>query len=299
VQEHLPTFFLFIPILKLRKKQICWTLHDVEIFTLAVGISGRIRILFLRIVSQPSLVAKYADKIIVHAESLKKQLIAKGIDENKVHVIRHFDYKYLLEDNVLSTKPEERLPNNYVLFFAYITPWKGIEVLLDAAKIVRRQIGKNFNLVVAGEPYEGYRSIPFFKGLQAEDYRYVKILDRYIDGPEIPSIINSSLFLVLPYRKAFQSSASGVIPLAYTFSKPVIVSRVPSLVEYVEDGITGFIFDIDDSKQLANYIVELVSNRAKCTEMGNNAYQKVIKDMSLERFSQDTWMVYHFFRKTY
>jgi hypothetical protein len=74
VQEHLPTFFLFIPMLKLRKKQICWTLHDVEIFSLAIGISGRIGVLFLRIVSQPSLVAKYADKIIVHAESLKKSL---------------------------------------------------------------------------------------------------------------------------------------------------------------------------------------------------------------------------------
>jgi alpha-maltose-1-phosphate synthase len=292
VQEHLPAFFLFIPMLKLRKKQICWTLHDVEIFSLAVGISGRIRILFLRIVSQPSLVAKYADKIIVHAESLKKQLIAKGIDENKINVIRHFDYKYLLEDHVLSTKPEEWLPSNYVLFFAYITPWKGVDVLLDAAKIVRRQIGANFNLVVAGEPYEGYRSIPFFKSLDVEDRKYVKILDRYIDGPEIPSVINNSSFLVLPYKNAFKTSVSGVIPLAYTFSKPVIVSSVPSLVEYVEHDKTGFIFDVDNSQQLANYIVELVSNSAKCTEMGKKAYQKVIKDMSLERCSYDTWMVY-------
>jgi alpha-maltose-1-phosphate synthase len=292
VQEHLPTFFLFIPMLKLRKKQICWTLHDVEIFSLAVGISGRIRVLFLRIVSQPSLVAKYADKIIVHAESLREQLIAKGVDENKIHVIRHFDYKYLLEENVVSTKPKEWLPGNYVLFFAYITPWKGVEVLLDAAKIARRRIGEKFNLVVAGEAYEGYRGMPFFKGLEAEDYRYIKVLNRYIDDPEIPSVINGSSFLVLPYKNAFHTSVSGVIPLAYTFSKPVIVSRVPSLVEYVEHGKTGFIFDVDDSKQLANCIVELVSNRAKCTEMGNKAYQKVIKDMSLERCSHDTWMVY-------
>jgi alpha-maltose-1-phosphate synthase len=292
VQEHLPTFFLFIPMLKLRKKHICWTLHEVEIYPHASGISGRIRLIFLRIVSQPSIVAKYADKIIVHAESLKKQLIAKGIDDNKIHVLRHFDYKYLLEDNVLSTKPEEWLPSNYVLFFGSITPWKGLEVLLDAAKIVSRQIGKNFNLVIAGEPYEGYRTIPFFKGLDVEDYRYIRILGRYIDGPEIPRIINSSSFLVLPYKNGFQSSVSGVIPLAYTFSKPVIVSRVSSLVEYVEHGKTGFIFEVDDSQQLANYIVELVSNRAKCTEMGKKAYQKVIKDMSLERCSHDTWMVY-------
>jgi alpha-maltose-1-phosphate synthase len=292
VQGHQPTFFLFIPMLKLRKKQICWTLHEGEFFSPASGISGRIRILFLRIVSQQSLVAKYADKIIVHAESHKKQLIAKGIDGNKIHVIRHFDYRYLLEDNVLWTKLEEWLPSNFVLFFGHIAPWKGVEVLIDAAKIVRGQIGKDFNLVIAGERYEGYRGVPFFNGLEAEDYRYVKILDKYITNPEVPRIINNSLFLVLPYKNAFQSSVSGVIPLAYTFSKPVIVSRVSSLVEYVEHGKTGFIFDEDNSQQLAKYIAELVGNRAKCTEMGKNAYQKVINDMSLERCSHDTWMVY-------
>src|SRR5919109_3010232 len=92
IQEHLPTFFLFIPMLKLRKKKICWTLHDVEIFPPATGISGKMRLLFLKIVSQPSLMTKFADTIIVHAESLKKQLVAKGIDEKKIFVVRHFDY---------------------------------------------------------------------------------------------------------------------------------------------------------------------------------------------------------------
>src|SRR5437763_275060 len=30
-QGHLPMFFLFIPILKLKGKQIFWTIHDVEL----------------------------------------------------------------------------------------------------------------------------------------------------------------------------------------------------------------------------------------------------------------------------
>jgi glycosyltransferase involved in cell wall biosynthesis len=278
--------------LKLRKKKICWTLHDVEIFPPATGISGKMRLLFLKIVSQPSLMTKFADTIIVHAESLKKQLVAKGIDEKKIFVVRHFDYRYLLEDNLLQAKSEEGLRNNYVLFFGNIAPWKGVEVLIETAKVVRTQVGNKFNLVIAGEPYEGYKDVPFFKGLDEPDYEYIKILRRYITFPEICGIISESSFLVLPYNDAFESSASGVIPLAYTFSKPVIVSNVPSLVEYVEHGKTGLIFDEDNSQQLANYIAELVGNRAKCAEMGKYAYQKVINDMSLERCSQDTWMVY-------
>ena len=292
IQEHLPTFFLFIPMLKLRKKKICWTLHDVEIFSPATGIFGKMRLLFLRIVSQPSLMSKFADDIIVHAESLKKQLVAKGIDENKIYVVRHFDYRYLLEGNPLQTKSEEELPNDYVLFFGNIAPWKGVEVLIEAAKDVRTQAGNKFNLVIAGEPYEGYKDVPFFKGLDEQDYEYIKILRRYITFPEICGIISKSSFLVLPYNNTFRSSASGVVPLAYTFSKPVIVSNVPSLVEYVEHGKTGFIFETNNSRQLANYIIELVDNSTKCTEMGKKAVQKMSKDMSLDKCSQDTWLVY-------
>jgi glycosyltransferase involved in cell wall biosynthesis len=272
-------------------------LHDVEIFAPTTGISGKMRLLFLRIVSQPSLMTKFADNIIVHAESLKKQLVAKGVDENKIYVVRHFDYRYLLEDNLLQTKSQEELPNNYALFFGNIAPWKGVEVLIEAAKIVRAQVGKKFNLVIAGEPYEGYEDIPFFRGLDGQDYEYVKILNRYITSPEISDIISKSSFLVLPYNNTFQTSASGVVPLAYTFSKPVIVSSVSSLVEYVEHGKTGFIFETNNSVQLANYIIELVNNSAECIEMGKRAYQKMIEDMSLERCSQDTWMVYYLLNK--
>jgi alpha-maltose-1-phosphate synthase len=292
IQEHLPTFFLFIPMLKLRKKKICWTLHDVEIFAPTTGIFGKMRLLFLRIVSQPSLMAKFADDIIVHAESLKKQLVAKGIDENKLHVVRHFDYRYLLEDNLLQTKSAEELPNNYVLFFGNIAPWKGVEVLIEASKFVRTQVGKKFDLVIAGEPYEGYDNIPFFEGLDERDCGYVKTLRRYITNPEICDIISNSSFLVLPYNNTFRSSASGVVPLAYTFSKPVIVSNVPSLVEYVEHGKTGFIFETNNSRQLANYIIELVNNSTKCANMGKEAFQKLNEGMSLEKCSHDTWMVY-------
>jgi glycosyltransferase involved in cell wall biosynthesis len=49
-----------------------------------------------------------------------------------------------------------------------------------------------------------------------------------------------------------------VIPLSYTFAKPVIVSNVPSLVEYVDPGKTGLIFEVNDTKELANCIMILL-----------------------------------------
>jgi alpha-maltose-1-phosphate synthase len=298
VQEHLPTFFLFIPVLKLRKKQICWTLHDVDMFNPATGINGRLQVVFTKIVSQPTLMTKYVDKILVHASSLREQMIAKKINRNKINVIRHFDYQYVLEfndNNVITKSSEPILKEDYVLFLGNIAPWKGIDTLMDAARIARAKIGEKFSLVIAGRPYAGY-SAPFFENFVKEDYKFVKIINKYIATSEIPSLVSKCAFLVLPYNNSFQHSVSGVIPLAYTFRKPVIVSNIPSLTEYVEHAKTGLIFNNNDSKQLADYMIELIENNSECKEMGKRAYQKLSNEMSLDMCSKIINNIYNSFK---
>lgn len=285
IQDYLPTFFLFIPLLKLRKKQICWTLHDVEIFKFATGISGRLQEIFLRLVSQPDLMTSSVDKILVHAYSLKEQLIEKKVDQRKIYVIRLFDYGYLLENESSHRFVESKdlLPGDgYVLFLGNIAPWKGIDILIDAAKITVNKVGLEFTIIIAGESYEGLKKIQYFQNLKNEDMKYVKIIDKFITDSELPNLVGKSSFLVLPYNNLFQHSASGVIPLAYTFGKPVIVPNISSLTEYVENGKTGLIFDVENSKQLADCMMELIENRSKCVEMGKRAHEKMLNEMSLD-----------------
>jgi alpha-maltose-1-phosphate synthase len=286
VQEHLPTFFLFLPILKLRRKRIYWTLHDTQILNPDKGIMGKLQIMFLRMVSQPSLMARFADKILVHSIILKKQLVDRKVNQGKIHVIRHFDYRYLLqcvsEDNpgiISGDLPHD----NYVLFFGDVTPWKGIDILIKASRICRKQIGNKFNLLIAGKSFYGKN----FDGLLTDkDREYAKILDKYVTSDEIPALLGNSLFVVLPYTCAFKHSVSGVIPLAYTFSKPVIASDVSTLTEYVEEDKTGLIFESGNSEHLADCILDLIENKDKRMDMGKRAYQKVIEEMSLENCSE-------------
>ena len=277
IQGYLPMFFFFIPMLKLRGKKIFWTIHDVNFRPSNAGIRGKLDFIYTVTVSEPSLLLKYSDIIIVHGYLLKNQLSAKGTDNNKIHVIPHFDYRYLLNDSMKENAKfnEGNLPVGYVLFFGRIAPYKGLELLIDASRIVKKRIGNGFILLVAGEG-----DISLLKNHMSDDeYAFIHILNRRIPYREIPNLFYGAKFLILPYIDASQS---GVIPLAYTFSKPVIVSNVGSLSEYVDHGKTGLIFESGNTEQLANHIIDLIKNRDLCTEMGENANKKLLNDMSLE-----------------
>jgi alpha-maltose-1-phosphate synthase len=286
VQERLPLFFLLIPLLKIKQKKFIWTIHDINLLPLSGGLRGKLEMLYRNLISQPYLLAKYADAIIVHAHSLKESLIAKKVNQNKIYVIPHFDYKYLLRHN--ENKDAEQRYNDgelddshsYVLFFGDIMPWKGVDVLLDAAKIVRSKTGSNkFKLVIAGRSYHGHTDIMKQVG---SDCDFIKRINKFVTGLEISDLLSAADFVVLPYNISFQYSASGVLPLAYTFAKPVIASNIPSITEYVEHEKTGFIFESGNSAQLALYMMELIKDKQKCIRMGKAAYQKLVNEMSLE-----------------
>ena len=279
IQGYLPMFFFFIPMLKLRRKKIFWTVHDVNFRPTNAGIRGKLDFIYTETVTETSILRKFSDMIIVHGYLLKNQLCAKGVNDKKIRVIPHFDYRYLLNDRKQGNSKINNglwtIPTGYVLFFGRISPYKGLELLVKASRIVKNTIGYEFILLIAGEG-----DISSLKNhMSEEDYAYIHIINKRIPYKQIPNLFNGAKLVILPYIDASQS---GVIPLAYTFSKPVIVSNVGSLTEYVEHGKTGLIFESNNTEQLVNYIIELIKNKEFCIQMGNNAKRKLLNEMSLE-----------------
>jgi alpha-maltose-1-phosphate synthase len=275
IQGHSYLFFLFVPLLKIKRKPIYWTMHDVDFRPTSPGIRGRLESLQVRLLCQNGWLARKVNAIVVHGTKLKYTLISRGISENKICIIPHLDYGYLLS---LSSKLDSDHSYEYILLFGKIKPYKGVETLLKAARKVRKKLGNKFSVIIAGKGSKTFLD----SLLRTDDLEYIHIQNRYIPDIEIPKLFRNAKFLVLPYIDASQS---GVVSLAYTFSKPVIVSNVGSIAEYVEHGVTGLIFESGDTEQLSNYIEELVLNNDKCIEMGKNAHQKIINEMSLDNCS--------------
>jgi glycosyltransferase involved in cell wall biosynthesis len=136
-----------------------------------------------------------------------------------------------------------------LLFFGFVRPYKGLEYLLQALPLVRREL--NVHLLVVGEfwsPLEFYQRYADEFGV-AEAVTFV---NRYVPNEELQPYFEMADVVVLPYISATQSA---VVQLAFGFGKPVITTRVGGLHEAVTDGVNGLIVPPQDEQALAEAIV--------------------------------------------
>lgn len=123
-----------------------------------------------------------------------------------------------------------------LLFFGFIRPYKGLDLLLEAMSDERvRQLG--VKLLIAGEFYNDPK--PYREQIERLNLHQQLILRTdFIADSEVRYYLCAADAVVQPYRNATQS---GVTPLAYHFEKPMIVTNVGGLPALVPDGKSGLV----------------------------------------------------------
>jgi glycosyltransferase involved in cell wall biosynthesis len=170
-----------------------------------------------------------------------------------------------------------------VLFFGRIWPYKGLDNLIRAEPWIAQQI-PDVRIVIAGqgEDFERYRR------LMVHPERFA-VLNRHISDAEVATLFRQASVIVLPYIEASQS---GVIPIAYTYGKPVVGTTVGGLPEMIDDGVTGFLVPPGNEKRLAAAIIAVLRNDAQRRKMGAAAKQKIERECSPAVIARQTLDVY-------
>ena len=94
---------------------------------------------------------------------------------------------------------------------------------------------------------------------------------------------------VLPYKSATQS---GVVTQAFCASRPVVATRVAGLAEMVNDGVEGFLADVDDDEALAERCATLLSNPELAQRLGDSAQSRFRADWSSESMARHALRIY-------
>lgn len=143
--------------------------------------------------------------------------------------------------------------DNIILFFGFIRPYKGLDMLLQAMAILKNDPrAKQIRLLVAGEFYEDRKTYDDI--IQQNDLAGQLILRTdFIADSEVKYYLSAADFVIQPYRNATQS---GVTPLAYHFEKPMLVTNVGGLPDLVPDGKAGLIAEPNPA-DIASHILKL------------------------------------------
>ena len=142
----------------------------------------------------------------------------------------------------------------YVLFFGLVRPYKGLDLLIEAAANKRLQ-NYNVKVLVAGEFYEPKEQyIDEIAGLGMEDR--VVIHDHFIPDEQVKDYFNAADLVAQPYRSATQS---GVTQIAYHFEKPMLVTDVGGLGEIVPNDKVGYVV-YPEMHSIANALVDFYEN---------------------------------------
>ena len=202
---------------------------------------------------------RLADHLFVHTEKMKQELIDEfGVQPSRISVIPLGINNFAPQTDLTPDEAKRRLglrqDEKAILFFGRITPYKGLEILVEAFQ-KNLPSADNYRLIIAGRPEEATEAtywVPIREALGAEVQKgRVLLRAEHIPDAETELYFKAADVLVLPYRDIYQS---GILFLGYSFGLPSLAADVGSLRDEMVEGRTGFLFKPEDSTDLAKAI---------------------------------------------
>jgi beta-1,4-mannosyltransferase len=164
----------------------------------------------------------------------------------------HPGYHGVYPDWITRTDARRRLriPDDAValLLTGALKPYKGLSEILDAVDVANRHRSGSVVLLVAGKPDDAAETREFIA--RAAAHPAVRLLPGQIPEADIQVLMRACDVVAMPYRRSLNS---GVLALALTYGRPVLLPSNSGSVPLVDDG-AALIYDPDSPGGLADAV---------------------------------------------
>lgn len=248
--------FLLVPLKLFTKSRIVGTIHDVSSFKSSF-------------IPRINLTRKFLDRFIFHNHYSLNCFQSMYPGESSYSIVPQGAYGPSQGSfSLTNLEPLE------ILFFGQIKTVKGLEVLLRAAELLKKE-NRSFHLVIAGKPWdytvENIEHLVHEHGLL--DVTTLNL--KFIEESVMDSLFSNAHVIVLPYKEIFNSA---VLKLAASKKRAVMVSDVPVFTEVIKNNINGVTFRMDDHLDLASKLSAL-------TKKDLERYAKKLYDEMQQNYS--------------
>lgn len=226
---------------------------------------------------------KSAKAVIAISKSTKNDILKSyQIDESRVHVV----YPGITMQTVNSKQSTEEikreygLTGEYILYVGTLQPRKNIERLIDAFKLLRKDLPKH-KLVIVGK--KGWLYDSMFEKVKKEGLSDSVVFTGYVPDDELSAFYKGAVCFCLP--SLYEGFGFPVLE-AMREGVPVVASNISSLPELVEDA--GILVNPESTEDIARGIKKVLvmstTERKKIIEKG---YQQ-IKKFTWEKAARQT-----------
>jgi len=141
-----------------------------------------------------------------------------------------------------------------VLFFGTYVPLHGVEVILEAAEILREEDEVEFTLIGSGQLYPEIR-----QAAEGRKLANIRFIDGWMGAAELAERVRAAAACLGVFGQT--PKAARVIPYkvfgALALQKPVITRDSPAVRELLEDGETALLCAAGDAQELAQAVLKL------------------------------------------
>jgi glycosyltransferase involved in cell wall biosynthesis len=223
-------------------------------------------------------VSKYSSKKIVQLYDVDKKkirIVPNGVNLQKFKPVEGCEkVKHRIETN----------NKQHVLFVGRLVPRKGVHFLIEAAKHVVKESKETIFVVVGDGPLKNHL-ISYSKKQGVSD-NFVFLGD--VHDYKLPTLYSCADLFVLP---SIQEGQGIALLEAQATAKPVVAFNVSGINEIVLDKETGLLVK-PDSYELANAILNLLSNRSLREKMGRCGRKFVSENFSWDICAQRMFQMY-------
>jgi len=206
---------------------------------------------------QRTLFKRYSS-VVVASRHMGDEIARHGVARDRIAVLPLF--ATVKEDRALTTGEADT-----ILFGGRMTALKGGDVLIEAAAIATRLLGRPVRLVFAGEgpQREEWRSLAASRGVQAE-------FTGWVDFEERQRVYGRGLLVAVP---SLWPEPFGLIGLdAAALGRPAVAFDVGGIRDWLTDGVNGRLVKPSAGAQgLADAIAALLKSPTDRARMGQAA----------------------------
>src|SRR3989338_5446584 len=232
-------------------------------------------------------IINHATKIIV-ANEYEKEIFSNFTMNSKIEVIRNGVDLEELKTEKRYFKEKNNIKNNFILFLGRFSKVKGIDILLNAINLIKdTEAMQNTKVVIMGVDF----------GFEKEMLHMINDLEiahkvLVIKNPSRQDVIaayNECDFLVLPSRWEL----SPLTPLeGFAFKKTVISTKAHGIPHTIKDRENCILVAPENYKELANAILELLSDNKRCDEYGLAGYKLVQDVCNSKKMAENIFKIY-------